>query len=89
MTTEIVTAIREWLGEDGIAFFRNNLEQHGTVSPLLKDGDIPHPVHFREGMQVRNKLRDLTGNSWTAHEYDERWQDIIEQAIGEDMTTRD
>lgn len=78
---KLVADVREWLGEDGLAFFRQNLEEHGTVSPLLKDGPIPHPVHFREGMTVRNKLRDLTNNSWTDHEYDDRWKTVIERAI--------
>lgn len=44
---------------------------------------IPHPVHFREGMTVRNFLRTITDNAWTAHEYDNRWADIIEDAIKE------
>jgi len=78
---QIVAEIKEWLGEDGLTFFKENLENYGTVSPVLKDGPIPHIVHFREGMYVRNKLRDLTDNSWTAHEYDDRWQGIVEMAI--------
>jgi len=44
---------------------------------------IPHPVHFREGMAVRNKLRDLTGCEWSAIEYDERWVEITLDAIKE------
>lgn len=82
---EIVSAIRDWLGEDGLSFFRQNLAEHGTVSPVLSlkygDGFIPYAVHFRDGMQVRNKLRDLTNNLWTAHEYDERWTTVVEKAI--------
>lgn len=42
---EIVLAIRDWLGEDGLSFFRQNLAEHGTVSPVLSlkygDGFIP------------------------------------------------
>ena len=42
---------------------------------------IPHPVHFREGMQVRNFLRTIFGDTWTAHDYDDRWTELIEEAI--------
>lgn len=42
---------------------------------------IPHPVHFREGMQVRNFLRTIFGETWTAHDYDNRWAALIEEAI--------
>jgi len=44
---------------------------------------IPHPVHFREGMQVRNFLRTIFGDTWTAHDYDNRWAELIEDAIRE------
>lgn len=44
---------------------------------------IPHPVHFREGMQVRNFLRTIYGDSWTAHDYDNRWAALIEEAIND------
>lgn len=76
----LVANVREWLGEEGINQFRKWKEEHGTVSPVI-GGLIPHPVHFREGMHVRNKLRELTNNSWTSHEYDERWTSVIEEAI--------
>lgn len=43
---------------------------------------LPHSVHFREGMQVRNFLRTLPECSgWTAHDYDERWVGLVEEAI--------
>lgn len=80
---EIIDKVREWLGEEGISFFRDIQSQYGTVnavwpvdSPL---GPIPHSVHFREGMQVRNFLRGIV--KWSAHEYDNNWSSIVEQAI--------
>lgn len=42
---------------------------------------IPHSVHFREGMQVRNFLRTIFGDTWTAHDYDNRWATLVEEAI--------
>ena len=78
---ELVAGIREWLGEDGIRFFRDLKSTHGRIDACWNEGGIPHIVHFREGMQVRNQLRELTNFSWTSHEYDERWVSIIERAI--------
>lgn len=78
---EIVIEIRKWLGEKGTKFFRDVKEKHGTIIACWDEGGIPHPVHFREGMQVRNKLRQLTNNAWTDHEYDDKWAEVIEKAI--------
>lgn len=75
--------VLEWLGPDGIKFFREVKAKHGTLLAVWMEGGIPHPVHFREGMQVRNFLRTITNHSWTSHEYDERWAQIVEEAIKE------
>lgn len=83
ITTDLILGIREWLGPDGQQFFKNLKEEHGRVDPCLKIGDVPHPVHFREGMSVRNKMRQLTNYSWTDHEYDDNWVQVIEKAIEE------
>lgn len=79
---ELVAAVRKWLGKVGTAFFRKVLAEHGTLNAVWMDNGIPHAVHFREGMAVRNKLRELTGNAWTSHEYDDRWAAVVEKAIG-------
>ena len=84
LNDDLVLSVREWLGEQGLNHFRNIKAQHGKINACWSEGGIPHPVHFREGVQVRNKLRDLTNNSWTSHEYDDRWIEVIEAAIGED-----
>lgn len=81
ITDELVIAIREWLGEKGIQFFRQIKEEHGRVDAVWNEGGIPHAVHFREGMQVRNKIREITNYSWTDHEYDDNWVEVIERAI--------
>ena len=82
---DIVKGIREWLGENGISHFRKYKEDYGTVSPVLDvTAGFPHTVHFREGMIVRNKIRELTEHSWSAHEYDDKWAEIVEEAILED-----
>lgn len=81
ITPQIVEGLREWLGPDGIAFFTETKEEHGRVDAVFVEGGIPHAVHFREGMQVRNKLRDLTNNSWTDHQYDDLWVAAVEAAL--------
>jgi hypothetical protein len=77
----IIPEIKKWLGEEGLAFFRKVKAEYGKVNAVWAEGGIPHAVHFREGMQIRNKLRDLTGNSWSVYEYDNTWADIIEECI--------
>jgi hypothetical protein len=54
----------------------------------LKGPLIPHPVHFREGMWVRNRLResDLT-DDWTDHDFDNNWARVVELAIEEEDDT--
>lgn len=79
----LVGQLREWLGRTGIAHFRKIKAEHGTLNAVWMEGGIPHSVHFREGMQVRNKLRDLTDNAWSSHEYDDRWMGLVEEAIKE------
>lgn len=78
---ELVEKVREWLGPEGIEHFRAIVRDHGEVDAVFMDGGFPHAVHFREGMRVRNKLRELTDHAWTAHEYDDRWVGIVEEAI--------
>ncbi len=77
----LVPQLKEWLGVDGIAFFRSLKAKYGKVDAIWDEGGIPHVVHFREGMQVRNKLRDLTNGEWSVYEYDNTWKDIIEECI--------
>ena len=82
---ELLQAVRDWLGEDGLSFFQECLDKHGRVDPILQvqhPVPHPHPVHFREGMQVRNFLRTRPEyKDWDDHQLDERWSEIIEQAL--------
>lgn len=79
----LVGHVREKLGDNGVSFFRSLLSEHGTVSPVLYDGPIPHPVHFREGMTVRNIMRKSgLCSDWSDHDFDDNWTKVIEKAIG-------
>ena len=81
----LVKEVHKWLGEDGLKFFRETKENYGEVNAVYPEPGIPkipHAVHFREGMQVRNFLRSLDEcKDWDAHELDNTWADIIEAAI--------
>lgn len=77
----LIPEIKKWLGIDGIKFFKEIKHKYGTINACWMEDGIPHSIHFREGMSVRNKLRDLTHNSWTSHEYDDTWIEIIEECI--------
>jgi len=77
----LILEMKAWLGEDGLSFFAKIKEEYGKVNAVWIERGIPHPVHFREGMLVRNKLRVLTQGSWTTNEYDNTWVDIIEECI--------
>ena len=81
ITEELVIQIRDWLGTKGISFFKSLKATYGRVDAIWTECGIPHVVHFREGMQVRNKLRDLTNGAWTSYEYDDNWIEVIERAI--------
>lgn len=78
----LIEKVRKWLGEEGINHFREYKNKYGTVSPVFMEGSIPHPVHFREGMQVRNFLRSLPEcKGWSCHDFDNNWAQVIDCAI--------
>jgi hypothetical protein len=83
ITDDLVNGIKEWLGKKGIAFFRGIKEKYGELNAVWMEGEIPHSVHFREGMQVRNQMRRLCNNAYSADEYDDNWVEVVERAIKE------
>lgn len=89
LTSKEMAAFKEWLGEDGIRYFRHLKGLKGTVVPVLKlnkekNAGVPAwPVHFREGMQIRNWLRANTelGKKLDSIELDDCYVNILEEAI--------
>lgn len=82
----LVEKMRDFLAEDGIKLFQEYQKEHGTVSPVfsVKIGrqTIPHPVHFREGMQIRNFMRGCDEcKDWGDHALDDTWAAVVEKAI--------
>lgn len=79
----IVDKLKAWLGDAGIKHFREIKEKHGTVLASWMDGGIPHVVHFREGMMVRNKLREIMNyaDKYEDHWYDDNWAELIDLCL--------
>lgn len=80
---EFYSDFLKWLGDDGIKFFKHILEKYSKVDAIwMEEGNIPHIVHFREGMQVRNKMRSSGYfENYTDHDFDNNWAKIIVEAI--------
>lgn len=82
--------LKDWLGKDGVRYFQLLDSFTGTVSPVLKLNMArkfmpAHPVHLREGMSVRNFLRELPEcEGWDNHGHmmDDVWTTMVRKAIG-------
>ena len=79
---ELVEKTTEWLGVDGISFFKDIKKKHGEIGAVYSECGIPHSVHFNEGMQVKNFLQG-TGlcDNWTCHELDDNWAEVIDKCL--------
>jgi ribosomal protein L31E len=76
---ELISKLAEWLGEEGISFFRDVVEKHGRVDAVFMDNHLPHPVHLREGRKVRNFLRKHV--TWNAIQLDDMWVELVEKVL--------
>jgi hypothetical protein len=72
-----------WLGYDGIFFFEMLIQEYGSISKAhWMDNGIPHHVHFREGMIIRNFLRrQKYTRHWNSHRLDNEWMGIVTTAL--------
>ena len=76
----LVAKAKKWLGKDGIKFFSDvKCKYEKIATACWMDGPIPHPVHFREGMQVRNWLRD--NSDWDFDKIENHWDELINQVL--------
>ena len=78
---QIATKLKEWLGPDGINHFQKIKAKYGEINVVWMEGSIPHSVHLREGMQVRNKLRNITECSYSDSWYDDNWVRLVELCL--------
>jgi hypothetical protein len=82
VTFNMVIRTSTFLGKMGRQLFEDYKVKYGSVSPVFMDNRIPHPVHFREGMQIRNYLRTLDDcQGWSDHDFDDTWTEVVEQVL--------
>lgn len=79
---ELIIKTKAWLGNDGHAFFNDIKERYGRINACWDEEGIPHPVHFREGTQIRNFMR-TSGlcNDWGDRDFDDNWIALIEETL--------
>jgi len=84
---DFIGHLLEWLAYDGTAFFQMCLDEYSELAPVWRapGAPIPYPVHFREGMQVRNAMRRIHKHMgfdvYGAKFYDDYWQSAVEAAL--------
>jgi hypothetical protein len=73
----LISKTIEWLGKEGKDFFTSVYKKYGKLNVVL-EGFPPHPVHLREGMTVRNFMRESNlCEGWSDHDYDDNWEKLI------------
>lgn len=82
----ILNELIHYLGYDGIAFFQMCIDEYDQLEKAVwNEGGIPHSVHFREGMQIRNWMRQQeyfrNNASNDDHYYDNEWMRYIRLAL--------
>ena len=81
-TKKLIKKCYEFLGDDGIKFFKKIKKEQGRVDGVLKAGNIALAIHFREGMQIRNFMRKSgLCKGWSDHDYDNNWVHLVECAL--------
>ncbi|KKL63147.1 hypothetical protein LCGC14_2177990 [marine sediment metagenome] len=89
-----IEELTDWLGTSGRDFFQSIINKHGHLNVVLQTGSglseyrdgLPHPVHMREGMTIRNKMRDIHTAMEHPHEdahwYDNFWMSAVKECLG-------
>jgi len=85
ISPELVEETKEFIKEDGIKFFKKMKQTYGEYDAVFMEPGpfpLPHPVHLREGMYVRNFMRSTNHcKDWTAHDFDDSWVSLITKVI--------
>lgn len=84
---QIVKKVFDWLGPQNVVWFRRIKRWHGKINTVLKlnvkrKGIPVHPIHLREGIQIRNYMRSFPECAgWSDHDFDNTWTVIIDLCI--------
>lgn len=87
----LATKLRNWLGRRELRWFRLLIYRHGEIPLAIRLNyqrkRMPaHPIHLREGMQIRNFLRQQAEcANWTQHDLEDRWRAITETAVRQEF----
>lgn len=87
VSVELVDGVKEFLGKDGVKFFRELGEKHESLSPVLKieakgGQTIYHPVEFFEGRRVIEYMKSSRMcDDWEEEVFYQVWEQIVEIAI--------
>lgn len=84
METNICDRFIDWLRPEGIKFFKDLMEKYKTVAAVYTEYGIPHCVHFREGMQIRNWMRiqpEFEDKLNDDHWFDNNWIEFTEKCL--------
>lgn len=86
---ELKERFLEWLRPSGIKYLKGIKEKYGEIAACWNEGGIPHPVHFREGMQIRNWMRDQPefADNLDCHWLDNNWEKFTEECLKETNET--
>lgn len=83
----LIDKLYAYLGDENVRYFKHLKGLTGTYAPVLRlnfaKKHIPiHPVSWREGMQIRNFLRDQDEcKNWKGTDFDDNWTLLIELTI--------
>jgi len=78
MNQKLIELTKEFLGEDGIAKFQKWYDEYSTVSPVYKEDNIIYPVHFREGVVIRNFMRrSIFCKGWKDEDFESNWPILV------------
>ena len=90
ITCQHIDALKKYLGEENIRYFRHLKGLTGSVFPVLRLNSkrkfIPvHPVGLREGMQIRNWMRENFKEFSEMHqnEIEKYAKELVEKAISD------
>ena len=88
ITQQHIDALKKYLGEENLRYFRHLKGLKGSVFPILKlnyirKGIPIHPVGLREGMQIRNWMREnfKEFSEMSQNEIEKYAKELVEKAI--------
>lgn len=83
----LILKVYNWLGKENVRWFKHIKGLKGEVNAVLKlnqkrKGIPAHPIHFREGMRIRNFMRlQEECEGWNSIDFDCAWVFVVEQCI--------